>query len=57
MLIVYPPPLRELLRLHQQVYGAKLETWPWLEHQKPDSVGLHAFVGQRRVCDSAAQLC
>ena len=48
-------PLREIQRRHHQVRGAVAPSGLELEHHLPGGVGLHAFVGQRRARDVAAQ--
>ncbi len=49
-------PLHELQRRHHQVRGAVAPEGLELEHHLPGGVGLHAFVGQCRAGDVAAQL-
>ena len=48
--------LHELQRRHDQVRGAIAPSCLELEHHLPGGVGLHAFVGQCRASDVAAQL-
>jgi hypothetical protein len=49
-------PPHELQRAHHQVRGAVAPRGLELEHHLPGGVGLHAFVGQCRAGDAAAQL-
>ena len=49
-------PLHELQRRHHQLRGPVAPSCLELEHHLPGGVGLHAFVGQCRARDVAAQL-